>query len=410
VRIGVVTFPGSLDDDDAATAVGSCGGEAVALWRQIDGPGARLALAIAEGRRVGASRVRGLEDDQREVLAIHNASVALHRRDHEAALESLVGLVGERPLFLRHVAEMLAAGASQEAVATLEAHDGVESLRWQLYGHVLAQRYDEALAVAMELPQDDAYARLCRVFIAEARGQRELARSLFQDLGVVQASVLPEYQAKLADLFDAADDQLRAYDFDWPEGFELAHGGQARGRGTGIQVRIADAHLVLSGRQSAAPDPVTRAWCLVSPERLYEASAELDFREMGQAVGGIELLDEAQRNGIAYAVDGEGVLSWRQLEDGRWGDWVSLEQRVDGSRVTLRIRYEHRFLRVSARIDERSVALGKDPALTSDYLCFAIFGAASPGTGWTLRADRVRIQVEAPDASDRGGRPRRGGR
>ncbi|HET7398740.1 MAG TPA: phosphoribosylformylglycinamidine synthase subunit PurQ [Intrasporangium sp.] len=32
MRIGVVTFPGSLDDRDAARAVRACGGEAVALW------------------------------------------------------------------------------------------------------------------------------------------------------------------------------------------------------------------------------------------------------------------------------------------------------------------------------------------------------------------------------------------
>ena len=32
MRIGVVTFPGSLDDRDAARAVRECGGEAVALW------------------------------------------------------------------------------------------------------------------------------------------------------------------------------------------------------------------------------------------------------------------------------------------------------------------------------------------------------------------------------------------
>jgi phosphoribosylformylglycinamidine synthase len=33
-RIGVVTFPGSLDDRDAARAVGLAGGEAVALWHK----------------------------------------------------------------------------------------------------------------------------------------------------------------------------------------------------------------------------------------------------------------------------------------------------------------------------------------------------------------------------------------
>lgn len=32
MRIGVVTFPGSLDDRDAQQAIRSCGGDAVALW------------------------------------------------------------------------------------------------------------------------------------------------------------------------------------------------------------------------------------------------------------------------------------------------------------------------------------------------------------------------------------------
>jgi len=35
-RVGVVTFPGSLDDRDAATAVRTVGGEAVALWHEDD--------------------------------------------------------------------------------------------------------------------------------------------------------------------------------------------------------------------------------------------------------------------------------------------------------------------------------------------------------------------------------------
>ena len=35
-RVGVVTFPGSLDDRDAATAVRIAGGDAVALWHEDD--------------------------------------------------------------------------------------------------------------------------------------------------------------------------------------------------------------------------------------------------------------------------------------------------------------------------------------------------------------------------------------
>ena len=35
-RVGVITFPGTLDDRDAAAAVRSVGGEAVALWHEDD--------------------------------------------------------------------------------------------------------------------------------------------------------------------------------------------------------------------------------------------------------------------------------------------------------------------------------------------------------------------------------------
>ena len=32
-RVGVITFPGSLDDKDAARAVRLAGGESVSLWK-----------------------------------------------------------------------------------------------------------------------------------------------------------------------------------------------------------------------------------------------------------------------------------------------------------------------------------------------------------------------------------------
>ena len=35
-RVGVITFPGSLDDRDALDAVATMGGEGVALWHDDD--------------------------------------------------------------------------------------------------------------------------------------------------------------------------------------------------------------------------------------------------------------------------------------------------------------------------------------------------------------------------------------
>ena len=56
MKIGVVTFPGSLDDVDAARAVGLGGQEAVALWHGDAGyadsdaakPGARHRLLMSD--------------------------------------------------------------------------------------------------------------------------------------------------------------------------------------------------------------------------------------------------------------------------------------------------------------------------------------------------------------------------
>ena len=36
MKIGVVTFPGSLDDRDAARAIELAGGQAVSLWHNSD--------------------------------------------------------------------------------------------------------------------------------------------------------------------------------------------------------------------------------------------------------------------------------------------------------------------------------------------------------------------------------------
>jgi phosphoribosylformylglycinamidine synthase len=53
VRIGVVTFPGSLDDRDAATAVRVVGGEAVSLWHGDDSVDAVDAVVLPGGFSYG---------------------------------------------------------------------------------------------------------------------------------------------------------------------------------------------------------------------------------------------------------------------------------------------------------------------------------------------------------------------
>jgi len=52
-RVGVVTFPGSLDDRDAATAVRAVGGDAVALWHEDDDLGGVDAVVLPGGFSYG---------------------------------------------------------------------------------------------------------------------------------------------------------------------------------------------------------------------------------------------------------------------------------------------------------------------------------------------------------------------
>jgi len=52
-RVGIVTFPGSLDDRDAARAVTRAGGEAVPLWHADGGLGGVDAVILPGGFSYG---------------------------------------------------------------------------------------------------------------------------------------------------------------------------------------------------------------------------------------------------------------------------------------------------------------------------------------------------------------------
>ena len=53
MRIGVVTFPGTLDDGDAARAVRLAGGAPVALWHASDDVGEVDAIVLPGGFSYG---------------------------------------------------------------------------------------------------------------------------------------------------------------------------------------------------------------------------------------------------------------------------------------------------------------------------------------------------------------------
>ena len=79
MRIGVITFPGSLDDRDAQRAVRLAGGEPVALWHGDHDLGGVDALVLPGGFSYGdylrAGAIASLSPIMREVVAAANSGM-----------------------------------------------------------------------------------------------------------------------------------------------------------------------------------------------------------------------------------------------------------------------------------------------------------------------------------------------
>ncbi|MDA3960596.1 MAG: hypothetical protein PF961_07380 [Planctomycetota bacterium] len=372
--------------------------KAVSTWKQSPDAAGNLAIAIATRRPVALGELPDgpLKAVGREL----NACLSLERKDYQRARAQLEGGISERHLFLNHIADVLANNADQESVATLAQHTGDESLHWQVYAHLLAQQLDEAQDLLDRLPEDDGYAAVCRVFVAEARGEHGRARKLFEALSDSK-NPPAGYVARLADEFGNENDELRAYDFNWPDGFNLSEGWTGRSAGTGILVKIDGGKLVLEGTQTPSQDPVSSAWCLVSPEKLARVTAQLSLAAVDQATVGVEFLDEARANGLAYGVLPSGQLAWRSKSGGSWGKWKETGQRVDGGKATLTLEYDHRLARILLKHPKGNQAAGGDVHLASPYLSVGVFGESDPGVTWRLAVTRMEMQLKPPQGAQR---------
>src|SRR6476660_3797136 len=93
-RVGIVTFPGSLDDRDAARAVIRAGGEAVPLWHADRGLGGVDAVILPGGFSYGDSlrcgalvRNRGLRFIDRRLRVRIEATGTPGTRDYTSGQE-----------------------------------------------------------------------------------------------------------------------------------------------------------------------------------------------------------------------------------------------------------------------------------------------------------------------------------
>lgn len=367
--------------------------EAVKQWSTVPTPSAQFALALAQRREFsGAER---LPPETRAAARIHNACIRLENRQGAKALELIDPRLDGRHAFLHRVAQLLTTTGASEAVRALGAVRSPESQRWQLYGHIIAGRFDEADTLAKSLPAADGYVQECRVFLAAARGDPEGARQLFQNV-IGMSGVSPDYIARLSELYNTADDKIISEPFDWPEGEVLATGWEALVPGTGIHLHALAGRLVMNGTQTASEEPVSRAGLAIPGSRFRSARLTVDVAAAAAATVGLELLDGARRNGVAVAVRG-GLpqLHWRQYTNGRWSDWKELPQTLDGTTAIIAIDFSGGRVFSADPVDPmRRQQLSDILSRAQGDWWLGVFGTAEAGKAWKAEFDDLRWRLK----------------
>ncbi|HAT11579.1 MAG TPA: hypothetical protein DCS97_13520, partial [Planctomycetes bacterium] len=370
--------------------------EAVKHWQAVQTPSAQFALAIAQRREFAG--IERLTVEQRAAARLLNASIRLETRQADKALELIDQHLDGRHSFLHRVAQVLTSSGSAEAVRALAAVRTPESQRWQLYGHLVGGRFDEAEQLARTFPANDGYALACRVFLAAARSDPEGARMLYEGSGGLPGAPA-DYARRLSELYNTADDQVVTEAFDWPDGEVLASGWEPLIPGTGISVRAGGGRLVMEGVQSAVTeDPVTRACIAVPGSRFRLARLAVDISAAAGAQVGLELLDGARKNGVAIAaIGGQPRLQWRQLASGRWAEWRELPYVVAGTTAVMALDFS------GGRVFAADPADPLQRTQLSDVLArvqgdwsLGVFGTAAPGTAWKASFDDLRWRLR-PD-------------
>ena len=169
---------------------------------------------------------------------------------------------------------MLVDRGEARRVRALALTKSQESVHWQLYGHMLAQRWNEAEKLANALAADDGYGLVAKAFILASRAENEAAATLYREQiqPLVQANIgnpVPpiNYVAVLAAEFTVADGAYRRYDFAWPNGERLGPGWNSYLEpGSGVLLRVQNGRLVFQGSENC---PAT--WlgpCLVPRSRI----------------------------------------------------------------------------------------------------------------------------------------------
>lgn len=364
-------------------------------WTGLAVPHAELGLAMLDRKPYTRKDV---PPEVAAIAAEYNACIDIEGKRFDQAAAAIDPKQGRRQAFLAQLAALK--HPTEEAVKALAATTGAESSRWQAYGHIQGRRWALAEAALAQLPPDDGYAAVCRVYIAEARKDSAGARALYAKArDAVDAPA--EYLEVLAREYESADDDLQVESFEGARTDLETRDWRFSQPGTGIDIRTDEGRLVLEGTQTDGEDPVTRSYRQVAAGAVRHAQATLELAGANGASCGIELLDLGRANGIAFGVTPDNKLGWRQRTQGAWGAWQTIDLEARNVQV-LRLELDRGVVTAVCPDEPRmrkplAQGMFKDQA----ELCVGVFGAASPGTAWSLGVAEFQLRTRPLPKSGR---------
>ena len=295
--------------------------------------------------------------------------------------------------FLDTAAQVVEEKGSDASLRQLSQFKSNESVLWHVYALIQRGEFEQAERMLESLPADDGYAAVYRIYCAEAQGDTDRARDLYQ---VAKNSINPprDYLNVLDGFYFAQiDDVAQVVDFDWVDGEALATGWLKETPATGITIGIQSSELVFKGTQQRSATPVNRAWRLWPKRGIRQVSAKLNVG--AAAYGGIEFTDSKRESGFALGVSPEKNTVVRQLRAGEWSDWQVVAEEV---LPILHIWFDEQAQgvnQIQLRLDQRrSEPLASLFALPTTEICIGFFGYAEPGVNWHMAVDSLRVQLQ----------------
>jgi tetratricopeptide (TPR) repeat protein len=365
--------------------------EARAAWSELSLPEAAQAVATVDRQPLPQADVQGAPGLSADRIALHNTMLALERDPTAPLPAEVVRQPGRPAQLVRAVSTAFAGTLAPSDLRLLVAIEDPVALRWQAYAHLVAKRYDQALAVLARLPENDGYALAYRLHIATERRDVAMATALWRR--VQDAPDAPHaWLARVAPGFDAVDRVNVQEGFD-QEGVAPPSGWTYLAPGTGIQLYQRGGRLWFDGEQRLG-GAVTRACRTVMTTDLRRVVARFDVAGLASAIIGIEIMDTSRMNGIAVGVRSDGAQAWRECRQGVWSPWTTLSERQRPGMAMLAVDCSRGSVRLMLPSEpDKPRRLGAWSGADQKELSVALFGSADAGARWKGGVDDVRIEL-----------------